>query len=237
MLKTYDQFAKFYDEVMGNEKTITSELNFILETHKPEFYSLLDLACGTGTILKNISEKFGSEKNTGVDISEKMILTAKKKIPKANFYQQNIVNFKIKEKFDVITCLFDSINHIIKLSDWEKIFSNTKKHLNEGGVFIFDINTIEQLEKKIIEPTWVKKFNDNFMLMKVKKDNKIYNWEIKIFEKLKSNYKLHSITIPEVSFEINEITKILKKHFSEIKIHKSLSANGKSERVYFICNK
>ncbi len=48
-------------------------------------------------------------------------------------------------------CVFDSINHVRRFSDWKKVFSRVHEHLLPGGCFLFDINTERKLERHIVE--------------------------------------------------------------------------------------
>lgn len=96
-----------------------------------------------------------------------MLQVAAGKVPSAKLYHQNMVDFSIDKKFDVILCVFDSINHLIEFEDWKKMFVNVKKHLSPNGLFIFDINTQEKLVRTIEESPWVKQFDESIMIMDV----------------------------------------------------------------------
>lgn len=96
-----------------------------------------------------------------------MLQVAAEKVPNAKLYHQSMVDFSIDEKFDVILCVFDSINHLLDFEDWKKMFANVRKHLNPKGLFIFDINTQEKLVRTIEESPWIKPFDNNIMIMDV----------------------------------------------------------------------
>ncbi len=46
---------------------------------------------------------------SGLDLSNKMLSIARKKVPGAKFWHQEMVDFQIDERFDAIFCVFDSI--------------------------------------------------------------------------------------------------------------------------------
>ena len=47
-----------------------------------------------------------------------MLSIARRKVPQAKLFHQNMVDFRIDRGFDVICCrVFDSINHIRRFSD------------------------------------------------------------------------------------------------------------------------
>lgn len=58
-----------------------------------------------------------------------------------------MANFELDKKFDVILCIFDSINHLVDFEQWELTFDSVKAHLNDDGVFIVDINTVYKMER------------------------------------------------------------------------------------------
>jgi cyclopropane fatty-acyl-phospholipid synthase-like methyltransferase len=198
----------------------------------------LELACGTGGVLKHLAKHY---KVNGLDISREMLAVAKKELPKAKLYHQSMVDFKLTEKYDVIICIFDSINHLIKFSGWKKVFLQTQKHLTENGVFIFDINTQKKLDRVIAEPALVRKFDNNLMIMNVTNIGKnISNWNIKIFEQKKGNqYQLQEENIPEVSFPKEQILEALRPLFKSVQVVDTDKTHPKKkgERFYFICKK
>lgn len=234
-MTNYDIFAKFYDAVMGNREKTAEKIRTFIKQSNPKAKNLLELASGTGAVLKYLSKDY---KVSGLDLSKGMLAIAKKEVPQAKLYHQSMVSFKVPEKFDVILCVFDSINHIMKFSDWQKIFSSAYNHLNEGGVFIFDVNTQVKLVRHSKEPTWVRKFDGGIMLMKVQDVGRdIFNWNIKVFEHAKGNqYVLWEEDIKETNFSAKKITQSLNR-FSSVKVIDTdrKRPSEKSDRLYFIC--
>jgi ubiquinone/menaquinone biosynthesis C-methylase UbiE len=82
-MKTYDKFLKYYDEIVrGNNSPIEDEVEFlemdVIKEHKPETKTILETACGTGTVAQEFIKK--GYKVTGLDINEKMLKIAKKNL-------------------------------------------------------------------------------------------------------------------------------------------------------------
>lgn len=103
----------------------------------------LDLACGTGVFVNEISHLgIGS---SGLDICKEMVAEAKKKFPDCNFYVGDMTNFSFTKKFDLVTCLYDSLNHLTVFHKWESVFKNVYKNLDKGGRFVFDLNTTSKM--------------------------------------------------------------------------------------------
>lgn len=92
-------------------------------------------------------------------------------------------SFKIDQTFDVIFCVFDSINHLLKFSQWESMFKHSYAHLNDGGTLIFDINTQAKLEKTVRTTPGVRTSGKTIMVMDVTDIGRgVTNRNVKILE-------------------------------------------------------
>ncbi len=236
-MTNYDQFSKFYDAVMGDRSKTVALIQQLIKTNHPKARTVLELACGTGTILKPLAKGYDVY---GIDLSGGMLRIAKRQIPKGKFYKQDMSKFKLPFKVDVIYCVFDSVNHLLSFRAWKSLFVEAYKHLNKNGVFIFDMNTNSKLTRHSKEPTWVRKFGNSYMLMKVQdKGRGIFNWDIKIFEWLKGHqFKFVEENIKEANFSITKV-KLALSQFSSVKLMdtKNKNVSEKSDRVFFICKK
>lgn len=237
-MNNYNIFAKFYDSVMGDRSMVANMVNKIISEKCPKAEKILEIACGTGAILKLLPKKY---EIYGLDISEEMLAAAKKKVSRAKLSHQDMRDFKFSKKFDVILCLFDSINHLIELSDWNKVFINTHKYLNNDGIFVFDMNTEKKLKHLSVESPFTQKFGKNYMIMDITDKGKgITNWNIKVFEKnRKKDHMVLKENIKEKSYPIKDVKKILDNIYSEVEVfdQKKGKPSQNSERVYFVCMK
>ena len=236
-MTNYDLFAKHYDEVMGSRPKNAAELQQLISKHHPRAKTILELACGTGSILQHFSKRYGVY---GLDLSSGMLSLARNKVPSGKFSQQDMTKFKLKEKFDVILCVFDSINHLLKFSDWQKVFKRAYEHLNEGGVLIFDMNTHVKLKRVIDAPAWVFLFNKHVMIMDVTDAGKgVSNWNIKVFEhKRKNQYALYEENIQEKTFPLRQVKAALEQFRKVDVVDTSRKRpSTKSERLVFVCKK
>jgi SAM-dependent methyltransferase len=237
-MTSYEKLDRFYDAAMGDRTEMASYIHRLIRQHKPKARTLLELACGTGAILQIFAKSYDV---VGLDLSPQMLSIARKKLPNVRFYRKDMVRFDLATKFDVIICVFDSINHVLKFADWKKIFRNTARHLEENGLFVFDINTEAKLERLINAPTWVHKFGRNLEFIDVTDGPRgIANWNIRVFEHHRGNkYGLFEEDIKEISFPANKIRAALRKQFTTVKV---VDASGrkpssKSDRLYFICKR
>ncbi len=229
----YEKFAKFYDAIMGDrEKSYTTIRQFI-ERYHPQAKSVLELGSGTGSVLKGLSDKY---EVSGIELSEEMLKISREKVLGARLYRGDISNFNLNQTFDVVICVYDTINHLTEFSQWQAVFERASFHLNPSGLFIFDINTLGRLEMLSRESTIVKEFDGNTMQMKVEKiNNEKFDWDIKITD---ANQRAYSENIIEVSFSIERISTTLSQYFDVLELFtfSELGPHDTADKaVYFVC--
>lgn len=136
--KIYNELALYYDLVYEGKdyKTESEKVHAIIQKYKlSKGKDLLDVACGTGNHIKYLKYWY---KITGLDISRGMLQIAKKKYPKLKFYHSDMSTFKLKKRFDIITCLFSAIAHVQDYPTLKKTIKNMSEHLIEGGIIIIE---------------------------------------------------------------------------------------------------
>lgn len=147
MNKIYSKkFAEFYNkywDFLGDK--YWGFISKYIKKNNIKVNSWLDLCCGSGSLLKHISKT--DIICFGVDSSKYQIKFARTNAPNARLICDDIRSFYIPKKFDVITCMLDSLNYLSNKNDLMKVFKNVKIHLEINGVFIFDINVVEGWEK------------------------------------------------------------------------------------------
>jgi SAM-dependent methyltransferase len=234
-MPAYEIFGKFYDAVMGDCARPAEYLRKLIRSAAPNAATLLELGCGTGSILQHLQHQY---KVSGLDISEKMLSIARHKVPQAKLFRQDMVDFHIDDRFNVICCVYDSINHITRFSDWKRVFARVHRHLSPGGCFIFDINTERKLERLIAAPPWVHPFGKNLLIIDVTALPKQgSSWNIRVFEHLNTNrYAFHEEDIVEISFPLGKIVSALGTHFTKVRVIDTdrNRPGSKSERLFLI---
>jgi SAM-dependent methyltransferase len=236
-MPSYDVFAPFYDAAMGDMADKVTFLKKLLRDYAPEAQSVLELACGTGIITKELA---GAYTVTGLDLSPEMIAIAKQKLPQAKFKVGDMASFRLGKTFDVVLCLFDSVNHLLEWDDWRSMFQSVDEHLNKGGLFVFDINTLRRLEWLADNSAFSKQLGEDYMVMDVQRADQSFNWEVKIFEHQKGDqFMLHQEVIPEVSFPVEDIKKELSELFTveDVVDVRNLEPSDPNWRPFFICRK
>ena len=219
---------------MGDRRAAAKQVMELIRAAKPDAKNVLELGCGTGSILRCLQDAY---EVSGLDISGKMLSVARKKVPRSKLFRQDMVDFRIDGRFDVILCLFDSINHVRRFSDWKKMFAAVRRHLLPGGCFIFDINTQRKLERLTAGPPWVHRFGKNLLIIDVTAlPRGGSNWNVKVFEHLNSSrYALHEEDIVEVSFPLPQVVAALRSHYMKVRVidPDRSQPSAKSERLFF----
>jgi ubiquinone/menaquinone biosynthesis C-methylase UbiE len=151
-MECYKDFAKVYDKLIYGDVDYKEWSNCIMsicDKYAIGKVRYLDLACGTGNMTIELGKYF---KNTwAVDLSYDMLTEAEDKLRsnkiKAKFVCQDITNLNLKGKFDLVTCILDSTNYILDTEKLKSYFESVYNHLDDHGMFIFDMNSYYKLTK------------------------------------------------------------------------------------------
>lgn len=128
--------------------------------------SVLELACGTGSLSKELIKD--PVDLTCLDLSVDMLAIAESKLRSkgVKFINQDMTRLNLAREYDSILCICDSLNYISNEDDLENFFRSVYDHLRPGGLLIFDINSPYKLRNEL--------GNNSFVY---EKDNIFYTWE------------------------------------------------------------
>ncbi len=136
----YDRWQATY----GSDFTtlILPRLLATLKRYPAPERSLLDVACGTGTLVLEMSRR-GWEAR-GIDASQGMIDVCRRKpasgISTALFECLDMRNFVLPVRTGLVTALFDAVNHLLTIRDLRAFLASAFRVLLPGGLLIFDVN-------------------------------------------------------------------------------------------------
>jgi len=105
--------------------------------------SLLDIACGDGTLTEMFSSHFKTV--VGVDASSKHLTEARKRVPTAHFYDSLIEDFNVDQKFSSIF-LLDLLEHVV---DPVAVLQKAAEFLEPGGTLIVHVPNSDAVNRKI----------------------------------------------------------------------------------------
>jgi len=141
-MKVFENYANFYDSYYRN-KDYDSEVNFVLDLAKQNSTprTVLDIGCGTGGHLIPFVKK--GLKVTGFDLSKTMIMQAEEKLRKtnikANIQVGDARNYRDGKQYDLIVAMFAVMGYLTSNEDFLAGLKTAMIHLNENGLFIFDV--------------------------------------------------------------------------------------------------
>lgn len=141
-MNDYQYFSMLYDEL-----TEEMDYNPWIEIVKKYNGTLLDVGCGSGSLLIQLKQ-LGYD-CCGIDLSANMLELAKKKFIMNHLdipvFQDNMLSFSLQKKFDIITCFFDTLNHLNTYEELSCTLCNMSNHLNTNGVLIVDLFTKDKM--------------------------------------------------------------------------------------------
>jgi SAM-dependent methyltransferase len=238
----YDKLAKIYDKIFSDNQFYAKYYNFLTQIMKKKELKpnqILEIACGTGILSKYfIDNGYMVE---GLDISENMLNAAREKGLKT--YKADMTCFDLKKKYDVILCVFDSVNYIQTQSKMLSFFESVYNHLDKDGLFVFDMNSdykINELVPKMgneyhvvddIESIWLNSHEEDTWICKM-----IF------YEKIGDDlYQRYSEEHREKAYLLNTVLNLLHQaNINSIEIYSDFNYNlpkNDSSRWFFICSK
>lgn len=139
MSEAYGAFAYAYDQALGERffraaKRMIDEAAVRYPTPKRTH---LDVACGTGLVV-DYFRRLGW-KSTGVDASLEMLATGAAR-GGGRLVAGDFGALPFRARFARITCLYDSLNHVLDRDDLVTAFRNIRPLLDRDGLFLFDMN-------------------------------------------------------------------------------------------------
>jgi len=136
----YKDLAERYDWMKSKNSDRDKFFQNLFEKH--DVQNVLDCSCGTGHELI-LFNSFGCEVQ-GSDLSDSMLEQARKNLSEANLQLPlNKIDFRylddhFKPQFDVVVCLSNSINELLKDTETLRALQSMKSVLRDGGILIFD---------------------------------------------------------------------------------------------------
>lgn len=224
-MASYVSFARFYDVLMTDaeyEKRCDYLLQ-LLKRHNHNPGITLDLACGTGTLTRLLAQR-GIDVY-GVDASSEMLSEAMQRACDENleilFLKQKMQSLDLYGTINTCICTLDSINHLTDIDDVRKTFDRVGLFMDNGGLFVFDVNTVYKHREVLKDNTFVLE-NDNVFCVwqNSLQKNDIVNISLDFFEEEKGVYYRSSENFCERAYSDKQIRELL------------VSAGFKVEGVY-----
>lgn len=151
-MSSYEALAASYDGLMADASYCrrAAFLDRLLQKSAIPVHSVLDLACGTGTISCLLAQQ--GYQVIATDGSEEMLTQAMGKAMALGegmplFLQQDMTRLLLAEPVDAAVSTLDSLNYLTREKDVRETFHRVWRWLRPGGQFIFDVNTPYKLQR------------------------------------------------------------------------------------------
>ena len=150
-MSAYDTLAASYDGLMagGAYRRRAAFLERRLKKSPIPVETVLDLACGTGTMACLLAKR-GYEV-IAADGSGEMLAQAAAKAEglarRPLFLQQAMPRLRLAQPVDAVVSTLDSLNYLTAERDLRETFRRVRRWLKPGGLFLFDVNTPYKLRR------------------------------------------------------------------------------------------
>ncbi len=216
-MSSYGVFADFYDgliELTVDYKTRAGYILDVLKKHNHPAGLTLDLACGTGS-LTILLKKLGVD-IYGIDGSNEMLSIAQEKAADEQldilFLRQQMQELDLYGTIDTCVCTLDSLNHITDIDDVQTAFDRVSLFMNQGGLFVFDVNTVYKHQKILADNIFVYDSDEVYCVwINSLKENNVVNIDLQFFIPRGEVYVADEEHFSERAYSGEELAKMLTK--------------------------
>ncbi len=244
----YGDFSYYYDLLTENvdyEKRCDYICNLLAENGVGKGI-LLDLACGTGSLSVLLSQR--GYDVIGTDASEDMLTKAQEKkyeaAPDAIFLCQKMEELDLFGTINAAVCTLDSINHITDIKKVEEVFRRVSLFTEDGGIFIFDVNTPYKHREILGDNTFVYDLDEVYCVWQNSTDeNLLTTVSLDIFEYdgESDSYIRYGEEFSEKGYELDLLRSLAEKYrFETVGIYEELTKSpvrNDTQRAVFVLKK
>lgn len=159
---SYNAIALDYEKNYGVIQPAFEYANeIIIKYKKRSNIKILDLGCGSGTLLKHFEDNLTNPSLIGVDFSKELIAIAKKKVKSSKFVLSDIIDFNPNDKFDIVISTFALIH--LPTNELEVMINRIYEWLVDDGYFYssFILGKGERLVVEALDSSQKTYFNDH----------------------------------------------------------------------------
>ena len=244
-MNCYTSLAGGYDSLTEDvqyEKRAASLQKLLAKSTIP-VHTVLDLACGTGTMTCLLAE--AGYEMIGVDISEDMLSEAAGKtvspgkIPPI-YLQQSMEELDLYGTVEAAVCCLDSINYLTDARALKRALQRLHLFVAPGGVFLFDVNTPCKL-RSLDGQVFLDEREDLYCVWRAEFDrrSRICTYGMDIFERQGALWRRSLEEHYEKAWEVEELKRFLTEAgFGRIRTWgdcRLRAPRQDEQRIYFSC--
>ncbi|MBI2214419.1 MAG: methyltransferase domain-containing protein [Acidobacteria bacterium] len=135
---SYGAFARVYDRALGDlfMRGAAAVLRALESEYPTETRTHLDVACGTGLAMRHFAARGYATR--GIDASYAMASRARRR--GLDVVVSDVRTSVVRARFERVTCLYDSLNHLLERGDLARAFASVASVMGESSLFWFDLN-------------------------------------------------------------------------------------------------
>jgi SAM-dependent methyltransferase len=241
MIDNFKLYSQCYD-LLYSEKNYKTEVSYVIKKLSDFYFSnnlILNLGSGTGRH-DEVFREMGFQ-TLGIELSNEMVQIARSK--GLDCIVGNISDFRVDKKFDTILSLFHVVSYLNSNDEISNLFHCVYDHLNQDGVFMFDVWYTPAVHRQIPEQRIKQCENDSLKIHRLATPTVDYftntvkiKYDIKVFDKVLKKETLFSeihsmrhFSVPELSYlaELNGLELLNCEEF--------LTSNPLSDQTWGAC--
>ena len=241
-----------YTSLAGGYDSLTEDVQYekraaflqkLLAKSTIPVHTVLDLACGTGTMTCLLAE--AGYEMIGVDLSEDMLSEAAGKtvtpgkIPPI-YLQQSMEELDLYGTVEAAVCCLDSINYLTDARALKRALQRLHLFVAPGGVFLFDVNTPCKL-RSLDGQVFLDEREDLYCVWRAGFDrrSRICTYGMDIFERQGTLWRRSLEEHREKAWEVEELKRFLTEAgFGRIRVWgdcRLRAPRQDEQRIYFSC--
>ncbi|MBT8343679.1 MAG: class I SAM-dependent methyltransferase [Sulfurovum sp.] len=225
-----DLYAKVEDLLGVKEAAPSLYAHYLLFLNSVDFDSLLDVGCGSGDFLRQMQGALEIPEVKGIDLSPLMVT----KTLEQGYDAECIDLCDLNGHYDVLTAVFDMLNYLDK-AQLAQFLACVKEHLDDGGYFLCDINTLYGFENVAVG-SYIVDDEERFLTVDSDFEEGEYSAEFTLFEKEGICFKKSQEIIKQYYHAIEDIVML-----SGLELVQSDDVNlydlGEVDKVFLVLRK
>ena len=173
--------------------------------------------------------------------SEDMLVMANQKaqeqMVKLKLYQQDLITFNTKKQYDVIFSMCDGMNYVVEDGDLEKTCLNVYNHLQDEGLYLFDLSTRYKLKEIIGNHTFAETFEEEAYIWENEyhEETDRLSFLLTLFKEEEGHYARYEEYHVQRAYDIAYVKSILEPNFEILEVVDGDTFGIYSEQSHRVC--